>query len=102
MSVADTILQQLGGAMFQRMTGSHNFIGSTDGLSMKLTRNKSKANYLKITLLPSDTYRMVFERVSLIQKTFTVKHVVKAQYDEVYFDQLQELFTAATGLYTRL
>lgn len=48
MSVANTILNQLGGNKFIAMTGSKNFIDCTTALSMHLTSNKLKAKYLKI------------------------------------------------------
>lgn len=79
------------------MTGVKNLAGSDNSLSMKLRTNKSKANYLTITLLPSDTYKMEFVNVNrnLDRKEIKV-------YEDVYCDQLQELFTEVTGMYTKL
>ena len=48
MSVADTILQQLGGHKFVVMTGSSHFVSDKNTLRMKLAKNKSKANKLDI------------------------------------------------------
>lgn len=95
-NVAQTILNQLGGRRFVMMTGSKNFISDGNTLSMKLTRNASKANYLRITLTGSDDYNMEFisARGSSIN--------TKAEFNGVYADQLQSIFTSATGLYTRL
>ena len=56
MSVADTILQQLGGHKFVVMTGSSHFVSDKNTLRMKLAKNKSKANKLDITLLYALTY----------------------------------------------
>jgi len=42
MSIAETILGQLGGTKFVAMTGSKNFVGGKDFLSMKLAGNKLK------------------------------------------------------------
>ena len=43
MSVAATILQQLGGHKFVVMTGSSHFVSDKNTLRMKLAKNKSKA-----------------------------------------------------------
>ena len=59
MSVADTILQQLGGHKFVVMTGSSHFVSDKNTLRMKLAKNKSKANKLDITLDAYDTYKCV-------------------------------------------
>ena len=48
MTVAKTILEQLGGNKFRVMTGAKNFMGFTDGLVMKIGRNSSNSNYLKL------------------------------------------------------
>ena len=108
--IADTILQQLGGGRFVVMTGSRDFIAIDNGLRMGLARNASKANRLEITLNGADLYDMKFYRYTpwrfstrggkfteYPEKITTVK-----EYNDVYFDQLQELFTNVTGLYTRL
>lgn len=97
MKVANTILNQLGGRRFIAMTGSKNFIASekNNSLSMKLTRNQSGANYLRISLTPLDVYKMEF--ISIRGNSMKTK----VEFNDVYCDQLQELFTEATGLYTR-
>lgn len=96
------ILQQLGGNRFIVMTGSKNFVYSNNGntLSMHLTRNKAKAKYLKITLNSMDTYDMVFS--TLKGKKFEEVLVEVVKHEGVYCDQLQEIFTEVTGLYTHL
>lgn len=108
MEVYQIILQQLGGKRFIVMTGSKNLgYSSKDDnyLSMHLTKNKIRAKYLKITLMPNDTYTMVF---STTKKTkvhgFVVDetHVILKTIENVYCDQLQEIFTEVTGLYTYL
>lgn len=96
MEVATTILNQLGGRRFVMMTGSKNFIAKSNGLTMKLSRNQSGANYLSIELTPRDTYKMTFS--SIRNFNITTKKVM----DDVYCDQLQSMFTHVTGLYTRL
>jgi hypothetical protein len=96
MEVARTILEQLGGNRFVAMTGAKNLVGGANSLSFRIGRNAHSINGVRITLLPSDTYKMEFLRIRKLE----VK-VVK-EYEQVYFDQLQELFTEATGLYTHL
>ena len=94
--VAQEILNQLGGNKFIAMTGSKNFGSDKNTLSMKLTRNASSANYLRITLNSMDTYDMEFISVRGASRK------VKKTYNGIYGDQLQSLFTEATGLYTSL
>jgi hypothetical protein len=96
---AETILEQLGGRQFLLLTGSKNLVKDDirKSLTMKLTSNKVKAQYLTVTLCESDTYTMEF--VSVNRK---FDRVVKASYQEVYNDMLQYIFTEVTGLYTKL
>ena len=56
MNVPEIIFQQLGGRRFVAATGSRNFTGYNDGLTMTLVKNASGANRLAITLTPNDTY----------------------------------------------
>ena len=48
--VAMEILKQLGGNKFLAMTGAKNLAYDDNSLNMKLPKNMSQANYLKITL----------------------------------------------------
>lgn len=109
MSVAETILQQLGGQRFTAMTGSKNYLADGNSLRMTLAKNHSKANRLTITLdEATDTYRMRFYRYTpgrLNKKTFEWvpdKVAEVAEFTNVYCDTLQDLFTQVTGMYTRL
>jgi hypothetical protein len=101
---ASTIINQLGGNRFKVMTGSKDFMfGTNDSgntyLQIKLASNKISANRLVITLV-NDLYNMEFSRVTLKGVNFDKK--VKKSFEGIYADQLQELFTEATGLYTSL
>ena len=101
MTIAATILQQIGGRRFIAMTGSKNLMDLGNALRMNLTRNKTQANRLTIELDEAlDLYNMVFYR-QVVTKTFEVQITEIAKYEGVYFDQLEELFTETTGLYTR-
>lgn len=97
LSVAKEILNQLGGAKFIAMTGSKNFIGSEDALTMHLTKNKANAKYLRIELNANDTYTMIFRKAA--NKNY--EYHIAAKFEDVYGDMLQDIFTSTTGLYTR-
>lgn len=95
------ILNQLGGRKFLVMTGTKNLVycaKENNYLLMKLSRNVSGAQYLKITLTVFDTYTMVFSKVN--NKTGEIKTV--KEIENVYCDELQKVFTSVTGLYTIL
>ena len=108
MTVAQTILDQLGGNKFIAMTGSKNFISDENSLSMKLAGNKSKANHLRITLTGLDLYDMEFTKYTmpkfnLDKGTFRDEKIESvASWNGLMFDQLQEFFALTTGLNTRL
>jgi hypothetical protein len=95
--IAGTILQQLGGRKFIMMTGAKNFFCDGPSCGMKIMRNQSKANYLKITLNSLDLYDMEF---FAIDRQFNHIHV--QEFNGVYDDMLQSIFTKVTGLYTHL
>ena len=96
MKVAQTILTQLGGNRFIAMTGSKQFIAGENFLRMRLSRNKSGANMLKINLNSLDTYDLEFIKVT--KNDFKIVKTIHG----VYNDMLQEIFTSETGLYTKL
>lgn len=97
----NTIITQLGGNRFFAMTGSKPLYKdvNTDNplIALKLTRNAAKATHMTITYMSGmDLYKMEFSkcRKSEIE-------IVKT-FDGIYGDQLQEIFTDVTGLYTSL
>lgn len=101
--IALGILSQLGGNKFIVMTGSKNFIyGENEKhepyLSMHLTSNKLSAKYLIISLNWKDLYDMKFLTVD----KKTGNKIILKEYNDVYNDMLQDLFTEATGLDTHL
>ena len=97
MSVAREILNQLGGNKFRVMTGAKNFMGFSEGLVMKIGRNSSNSNYLKITLNSMDTYDMTFAKLTKMGELKSV-----SEYNNIYNDMLTDTFTAHTGMYTSL
>lgn len=108
MSVAEIILQQLGGNRFIAMTGAKDFVADTNSLKMKLPRNGSKANYCKITLEPTDYYTVEFIKYTpsrFYKKTFTYsepKYEVLQTYNSIDVSQLVSVFEQYTKLYTHL
>ena len=102
MNVAIRTLQQIGGNKFIAMTGAKNIVSDGNSLNFKLPNNFAKKgiNFVKITLIPTDTYKMVFSKITWRKYVPTIKLI--QEYTDVYNDQLQELFTEATGLDTHL
>jgi hypothetical protein len=94
MEIARTILRQLGGHKFVVMTGARQMDALDCGLRFKLPSRKT--NLVTITLDPSDTYTMIFE------KYHGLKRRTIAEYTGIYDDMLQEIFTHETGLDTHL
>lgn len=110
MTIANTILQQLGGGGFLAMTGAKNLVADGYTLRMTLPKNHSKANRLEITLNGLDLYDMRFYRYTAPRwvtrngecRTYPEKVTEVKTYNDVYCDQLQELFTEVTWMYTHL
>jgi len=102
-TVAQTIYDQLGGRRFAVMTGSNGFLPIGNSLRMKLARNKSRANRLKIEYdEASDTYTMTFYRLEFRRKEVEARSNIIEVCEDVYCDSLQYIFTEVTGLYTKL
>ncbi len=97
MRVAKTILKQLGGNKFCMMTGAKNLGGTENSLSMRIGRNSSNSNYLKITLNMMDLYDVKFSKLT---RKFEEKSVT--EYNDVFCDSLVEVFERHTGMYTKL
>lgn len=99
--VAQTILQQLGGKRFTVMTGAKSFGFSTNEqgnprLSFKIGYNSKKITHVRITLNDLDLYE-----VEYISWRGANGKVVSRD-TNVYAEDLQRLFTEATGLDTHL
>lgn len=94
--IANEILRQMGGNRFLVMTGTKVQYGEENSITFKLTKNKLKAKWLKITLNSMDLYDLEFK--SLIKDEL----VTLKEYNNIYSESLQSIFTEATGLYTRL
>jgi len=95
--VAKEIFRQLGGQKFKVMTGAYNFLYEDEKngiISLRFSfKGSKKSNMLKIEYNRyKDYYKMIFYKNGKIMQ----------EYDSIYNDQLQELFTEFTGLYTTL
>ncbi len=101
-AVAKTIADQMGGTRrISIMTGAKHFVNHGNALSFKFpNRQRSKGNYVKVTLRPDDTYDMEFQNVPSTKAMMNGKDskVVKV-FEGVYNDMLIELFENQTGLY---
>jgi len=105
MTIAVTIFQQLGGQGFARMIGMRTPILARENKELCETTAtfqwKAQAtdglNFLEVTLVESsDTYRMTFGKVT------GLKVARQTPIEDVYCDQLQEIFESRTGLITEL
>lgn len=98
MTVATTILEQLGGRRFRMMTGAGNFVAIADGNGLMFTigRNSHNVNKVRIRLTAADDYTVETWRIRGTKAT-----PVETR-EGVYCDNLQDVFTSMTGLYTRL
>lgn len=94
MTVAKTILAQLGGQRFLTMTGAKFLLAHATALSFHLPSNfaKNGINRVRIDLTAQDLYDVTFSRAR------GIKVFYQSKVDGLYCDQLQEAFTEATGL----
>jgi len=101
MTVANTILAQLGGRRFTVMTGARDYLDCGDSLRFRLPANIGNRvyNQVEIKLDADDTYTMTFRKVGR-SPYFEIKkeHAVSG----LYCDQLCEIFTNYTAIYTSL
>ena len=95
-TVANTILEQLGGNQFLAMTGARNLLVGDRHLSFRVTHAKNKANYVHIKLNGSDLYDVEF----LNYRTNAIRTV--SVHNNIYADQLRGVFERETGLLTML
>lgn len=104
--VSQTILQQLGGNRFIAMTGADQFKSSENSLAFRLrARNKLSCNWVTVVLEASDTYIVLFSRIAVRKDASGIRRpqlTTKKIIEGLYCDQLQDIFTRETGLYTHL
>jgi len=94
---ADVILQQLGGNRFIAMTGAKSFVKDDKKKTIWFRIPRANGiNVVEIHLNGKDLYDIKFKY------THGTKLTTKKEINNVYFDQLQDIFTETTGLYTHL
>lgn len=99
LTIAKTILNQLGGQRFILMTGSKDFVGGNDYLQFKVGRNLNGISHVKIIYnYGKDLYTAIFMKWNGRKMEF--KEVAK--FEELYCEDLTERFVEQTGLLTRL
>lgn len=98
MTIAQTILQQLGGGRFITMTGARNLVDHGNALSFRLPSRFAKGgiNYVKIELNGLDLYDITFGKV------WGTDFKVLATEEGLYNDMLIPTFEQTTHLYTSL
>lgn len=103
LTVANTILAQLGGRRFQVMTGARDFVGFDaqdagvrGGLMFAIGRNPGKISKVVIRLNAADLYD-----VSLYAGR-GVGMIESERHTDIYADKLADVFERATGLATSL
>lgn len=97
LTVANTILAQLGGNKFAAMTGVKKAFGTNCSVSFTLPKAvKNGINHVKIELSAADDYNIEFSR--------NTRHDFKVieRINGVYAENLQEVFTEYTGYETHL
>lgn len=98
MQVAQTIIDQLGGIhRLKAMVGVSQLVYSSESVKFSF-KGSRKANMCKITLMPSDTYLVQFYKFST--KNLNLNPV--KEYNDVYCDQLVEIFEEGSGLFLSL
>lgn len=94
--IAETIRVQQIGRPACAMIGAHEFVYGLDTEAGPFLRfrikGSKKANLVKVTLLPSDTYRMTF------YKTHGMDVRIAEELDGLYADQLRSTIESVTGL----
>lgn len=98
LAVANIILQQLGGRGFKTMTGASNFSGTDNALTFKIPSSitRNHISHVRVTLDPSDTYKVEFIHC----RGLKVKTI--SEHEDIYAEDLCELFRRETGLETRM
>lgn len=91
-----TIIRDQIGRRALFMIGAKNLLAIENGLQFKVGRNAKSVNALRITLEPSDTYKVEALRIRNSQPK------VVESCDDVYVDRLHGVIESMTGMYTSL
>ena len=99
--IAQAIYSQMGGGEFRRMTGAQ--VSHDKGellIVMKRGMARNRANHCSIKLTPSDTYTMTFS--SRGRRNGQFYNNLVSEHEDLYCDQIREVFESETGLATRI
>lgn len=94
---AKEVLEQLGGNKFIAMTGARNFTKDKNSIRFRLPKANNGIKFVKIELTPMDTYTIEFGKGNVMSGYKVIKKI-----DDIYADQLVEIFSENTGLETQL
>ncbi len=104
-----TIVQQLGGRnKLKAMIAAHNLSYSREESSLSFRfKGSRECNHLKIILNPNDLYSLQFWKVPTVTQMLDGKGAMKeptivCQENDIFCDQLIEVFERVTGLYLHL
>ena len=97
-AVASIIFEQLGGRMFAAMTGATKFVSGPNMIAFSLPSGFAQhgINRVMVTWNGRDLYDVEFLKVRGANVT------VVSGVQDIYADQLREVFKATTGLDVRL
>src|SRR5262249_13476503 len=71
LTVAKTILEQLGGEHFVAMTGAKDFVGTEDSLTFTVGSNPKHVSHVRVTQTPGDLYAVTFLRGARRRRSWT-------------------------------
>jgi hypothetical protein len=100
MLIAEVILKQLGGPMFNAMVRPTAIVALSDGVQFSIPKNASGANKVRIILDKSlDLYVVEFWKIS---RKATAAPVKIASADMLDVDQMRNFFSEKTGMLLRI
>jgi hypothetical protein len=100
LNIANTIMNQLGGRHFISMTGADRITAQESGVKFFIkAKNENKINLIEVILTPEDTYTMICSHFDGWKE---IPVVEVCAFENVYCDELQDIFSDATGLCTHL
>ena len=96
LTVAKTIIQQLGHKCLYMIGAKKPYSVWADGVNFRIGRNLGRWSSISITLNGTDLYDVTFYRLR--------KHKITAEktHTDIYFDGLHELIETETGMATSL
>lgn len=102
-SIAQQILEQLGGNKFLAMTGAHTLGTSGSDLTFRLPRSARPRNGINFVTIAyrriPDTYDVTFHKLGT---GYSLESIVVRKVEGVQAPQLRSIFTDTTGLETSL